>query len=133
MGKALSLDLRKRLVAAVITGGLSCNQAAKQFGVAVSTALGWVRRQRETGSLPPGSQPSPPRAAPGRWRAMTPLAAFGHERLGAPWLREGTIDGASFRIDVERVLRPTRRPGDRVVMDNLGSHRCKIVRQLIRP
>ncbi|TMK41626.1 MAG: IS630 family transposase, partial [Alphaproteobacteria bacterium] len=44
MGKVLSLDLRKRLVAAVITGGLSCNQAAKQFGVAVSTAIGWVRR-----------------------------------------------------------------------------------------
>src|SRR6266480_901753 len=33
MGKVLSLDLRKRLVAAVITGGLSCNQAAKQFGL----------------------------------------------------------------------------------------------------
>src|SRR5438046_1249408 len=54
MGKVLSLDLRKRLVAAVITGGLSCNQAAKQFGVAVSTAIGWVRRQRETGSVAPG-------------------------------------------------------------------------------
>src|SRR5437588_158058 len=52
--KALSLDLRKRLVAAVITGGLSCNQAAKQFGVAGSTAIGWVRRQRETGSVAPG-------------------------------------------------------------------------------
>src|SRR2546429_9855198 len=54
MGKVLSLDLRKRLVAAVITGGLSCNQAAKQFGVAVSTAIGWVRRQRETGSVAHG-------------------------------------------------------------------------------
>src|SRR2546429_7019618 len=54
MGKVLSLDLRKRLVAAVITGGLSCNQAAKQFGGAVSTAIGWVRRQRETGSVAPG-------------------------------------------------------------------------------
>jgi transposase len=33
---------------------LSCNEAAKQFGVAVSTAIGWVRRQRETGSIAPG-------------------------------------------------------------------------------
>jgi transposase len=54
MGKPYSLDFRKRVVTAVVTGGLSCNQAAKQFGVAVSTALGWVRRQRETGSLAPG-------------------------------------------------------------------------------
>jgi transposase len=54
MGKPYSLDLRKRLVAAVVTGRLSCNQAAKQFGVAVSTAVGWVRRQRETGTLAPG-------------------------------------------------------------------------------
>jgi transposase len=37
-----------------VTGGLSCNEAAKQFEVAVSTAIGWVRRQRETGSVAPG-------------------------------------------------------------------------------
>jgi transposase len=30
------------------------HQAAKRFGVAVSTAIGWVRRQRETGSVAPG-------------------------------------------------------------------------------
>jgi transposase len=54
MGKPYSLDFRKRVVAAVVTGGLSCNEAGKQFGVAVSTAIGWVRRQRETGSLVPG-------------------------------------------------------------------------------
>lgn len=53
MGKPYSLDLRKRVVAAVLTGGLSCNQAAKQFGVGISTAIGWVRRQRETGSVAP--------------------------------------------------------------------------------
>jgi transposase len=54
MGKPYSLDLRKRVVAAVLTGGLSCNQAAERFGVAVSTAIGWVRRQRETGNVAPG-------------------------------------------------------------------------------
>jgi transposase len=48
MGKLCSLDLRKRVVAAILTGGLSCNQSAEQFGVAVSTAIGWVRRHRET-------------------------------------------------------------------------------------
>ena len=37
-----------------MTGGLSCNQAAKQFGVAISTAINWVRRLRETGTVAPG-------------------------------------------------------------------------------
>jgi putative transposase len=54
MGKPYSEDLRKRVVAAVVTGGSSCNEAAKHFGVAVSTAVGWVRRHRETGSVAPG-------------------------------------------------------------------------------
>jgi len=53
MGKPYSEDLRKRVVAAVETGGLSCNQAAKQFGVAISTAILWVRRLRATGSVAP--------------------------------------------------------------------------------
>ena len=54
MGKPYSEDLRKRVVAAVETGGLSCNQAAKRFGIGISTAVGWVRRLRETGSVAPG-------------------------------------------------------------------------------
>jgi transposase len=53
MGKPYSLDLRKRVVAA-IKGGMSRNQAAKQFGVAISTAIGWMRRVEETGSIAPG-------------------------------------------------------------------------------
>ena len=50
MGKPYSLDLRKRVVAA-IEGGMSRNQAAKQFGVAISTAIGWMKRVDETGAL----------------------------------------------------------------------------------
>src|SRR6266446_9009754 len=53
MGTPYSLDLRKRVVAA-IEGGMSRNQAAKQFGVAVSTAIGWMQRVEETGSIAPG-------------------------------------------------------------------------------
>jgi transposase len=54
MGKPYSVDLRERVVAAVETGGLSCHRAAAQFGVGVSTAINWVRRLRETGSVAPG-------------------------------------------------------------------------------
>lgn len=53
IGKPYSLDLRKRVVAA-IEGGMSRNRAAKQFGVAISTAIGWMKRVDETGSVAPG-------------------------------------------------------------------------------
>lgn len=54
MGKPYSNDLRERVVAAVETGGLSRHEAAAQFGVGISTAINWVRRARETGSVAPG-------------------------------------------------------------------------------
>jgi len=68
----------------------------------------------------------------GRWKTMTFLAALRHDRIDAPWFIEGPIDGESFRTYVAEVLLPTLRPGDIVVLDNLGSHRGKAVRQLIR-
>ena len=54
MGKPYSIDLRERVVAAVLTGGLSRHRAAAQFGVAVSTVVHWVRRYQDTGSVAPG-------------------------------------------------------------------------------
>ena len=54
MAKPYSIDLRERVVAAVVSGGLSRNQAAARFGVAVSTAIGWVRRFQATGDVAPG-------------------------------------------------------------------------------
>ena len=60
MAKAYSMDLRERVVEAVGRDGLSCNQAAARFEVAISTAIDWVNRYRETGSVAPG-QWRPPR------------------------------------------------------------------------
>ena len=68
----------------------------------------------------------------GRWKTTTFLAALRHDRIDAPWLLEGPIDGESFRTYVEKVLLPTLREGDIVIMDNLGSHKGKAVRALIR-
>jgi transposase len=68
----------------------------------------------------------------GRWKTMTFLAALRHDRIDAPWFIEGPIDGESFRLYVKEVLLPTLRPGDIVILDNLGSHKSKAVRQLIR-
>jgi putative transposase len=54
MGAPYSMDLRERVVVAVKRGGMSCNRAAKQFGLGVSTVINWVRLLRETGSVAPG-------------------------------------------------------------------------------
>ena len=40
MARALSIDLRRRVIAAIV-GGLSCRQAAERFGVSPSTAIRW--------------------------------------------------------------------------------------------
>ena len=67
-----------------------------------------------------------------RWKTTTFVAALRLNRIEAPWLLEGPIDGESFRTYVARVLVPTLRSGDIVIMDNLGSHKGKAVRDLIR-
>ena len=68
----------------------------------------------------------------GRWRTLTFLAALRHDRITAPCVIDGPINGASFRAYVEQFLAPTLSPGDVVVMDNLGSHKGKAVRRSIR-
>ena len=68
----------------------------------------------------------------GRWRTVTFLAALRHDRITAPCVIDGPINGASFRAYIEQFLVPTLSPGDVVVMDNLGSHKGKAVRRAIR-
>ena len=69
MPKPYSIDLRERVVAAVETGGLSRREAASRFGVGVSTAITWVRRFRETGSVAPGQMGGhKPKAIRGAYR-----------------------------------------------------------------
>jgi transposase len=52
MSKALSLDLRIRVLAA-IAGGLSCRQAALRFGVSASSAIRWRALERSQGDARP--------------------------------------------------------------------------------
>jgi transposase len=79
MGKPYPLEFRKRVVAAVESGGLSRNQAAKQFGIGISTAIGWVNRLRNTGSV-----------APGQMGGHKPKAISGEHRV---WLLQRTKAG----------------------------------------
>ena len=68
----------------------------------------------------------------GRWKTLTFLAALRHDRIEAPWLLDGPINGERFLTYVEEVLVPTLKPGDIVIIDNLGSHRGKAIRRALR-
>jgi transposase len=82
MGKPYSIDLRERVVAAV-AGGLSRHQAAKRFGIGVNTAITWMLRLRQTGSV-----------APGKMGGHKPKAISGEHR---DWLLQ-RIQGGDFTL-----------------------------------
>jgi hypothetical protein len=72
----------------------------------------------------PRGERLPAKVPHGHWRTMTFLAALRHDRVEAPWLLDGPINGETFRLYVDKVLVPTLRQGDIVVMDNLGEDRA---------
>jgi putative transposase len=74
MTRPLSLDLRERVVAAVLAGE-SCRSVAARFEVAVSSVVKWSQRYRETGSVTPGKMGGH------RKRMLAPYRAFIVERL----------------------------------------------------
>lgn len=67
----------------------------------------------------------------GHWRTTTFVCALRLEGLVAPLVFDGPINGGTFRAWVEQMLAPQLRPGDIVVMDNLGSHKVTGVREAI--
>ena len=83
---------------------------------------GWCRRGRRLAKKTPHS----------RWQTLTFVAALRVDRIDAPCVFDGPINGASFLAYVEQVLVPTLTPGDIVIIDNLGSHKSKKVRNAIR-
>ena len=72
------------------------------------------------------------RAPHGHWRTMTFIAALRVDRIDAPCVLDGPVNGDAFRAYVEQFLVPTLAPGDVVVMDNLGSHKSAAVRRAVR-
>jgi transposase len=75
MTRALSNDLRERVVAAVQSGA-SCRSVALRFGVAVSSVVKWSQRYRATGSV------APSKMGGYRKRLLEPHRAFILERIG---------------------------------------------------
>lgn len=72
------------------------------------------------------------KAPHGHWKTLTFLAALRHDRIDAPAVLDGPINAESFAAYVEQLLVPTLRPGDLVILDNLGSHKCEAARKAIR-
>jgi len=52
----------------------------------------------------------------GKWRTLTFLAALRHDRIDAPCVLDGPINGVSFTAYVEQFLVPTLSPGDIIIM-----------------
>ena len=68
----------------------------------------------------------------GHWKTLTFIAALRCDRIDAPCVFDGPINGESFTAYVEQILAPTLKAGDIVVLDNLGSHKGKPARAAIR-
>ena len=64
----------------------------------------------------------------GHGKTTTFVAALRWEGMTAPWVIDGAMNGDLFVAYVSKVLVPTLRPGDVVVMDNLSSHKRAEVR-----
>ena len=83
---------------------------------------GWMTRGRKLVDKAPH----------GHWKTMTFLAALRCDDLTAPCVLDGPINGESFLAYVEQTLAPTLKPGDIVIMDNLGSHKSAAIGKAIR-
>jgi transposase len=67
----------------------------------------------------------------GHWRTTTFVAGLRLTGMVAPTVLDGPINGEAFQAYVDQVLVPELRPGDIVIMDNLGSHKGGTVRAAI--
>lgn len=153
MTRPLSNDLRERVVA-VVFAGESCRSVAARFGVAVSSVVKcpsvfeqpvqwslarWVATasvlEPHRAFIAERIRQTPHLTLHGLkedCRTLTFVGALRHDGLAAPCVFDGPINGVCFRSYVEQQLVPVLKPGDIVIMDNLGSHKSVAVRQMIR-
>ena len=68
----------------------------------------------------------------GHWKTSTFIAALRHNRVTAPLLLDGAMNGQSFLAYVEQILAPTLKRGDIVVMDNVSVHKVAGIREPIQ-
>jgi len=74
----------------------------------------------------------PARVPHNHWKTLTFVAALRVDRIDAPWVIDGPINGELFTLYAETVLAPTLARGDVVILDNLGSHKGQAARRAVR-
>ena len=67
----------------------------------------------------------------GNWNTTTFIAALRCDRVTAPFVLEGAMNGETFRAYVEQILAPTLKRGEIVFMDNVSIHKVEGVREAI--
>jgi hypothetical protein len=67
----------------------------------------------------------------GNWKSTTFIAALRHDRVTAPFVLEGAMNGETFRAYVEQILAPTLKRGDIAFMDNVPIHKVAGVPEAI--
>src|SRR5918996_940838 len=153
-----SEDLRKKLVRAV-ERGMSKAQAARTFDVSLSSIKRYVNKANRGEPLAPKKSPGPApkldektsklllqedlkerpyatlqercdyiRALTGLSVSRSTMSCCG---MGPSLAVEGATTARVFETYIEKVLAPTLRAGQIVVMDNLSAHKAKRIRQLI--
>lgn len=68
----------------------------------------------------------------GHWRTQTFIAALRNDRLDAPWVIDGAMNGEMFDLHVETQLAPVLGTGDVVILDNLSSHKSPKAAQTLK-
>jgi transposase len=118
MARAYSMDLRERAVAAAQTGDSTRAEVAERFGIHEATLYGWLRRQREAGTLEPrprggGRQPSLDDAGMQQLRAivraqndrtLAEYIALVEERTGVK-MSKSAMDRVLRKLDLTRKKR----------------------------
>jgi transposase len=66
-----------------------------------------------------------------RGKNLTLITSMSLHGMGESMVVEGATDAAAFEVYVEHFLAPSLSEGQVVVMDNLGAHRPKRIRELI--
>ena len=67
----------------------------------------------------------------GNWKTVTFIAALRNNRVTAPFVLEGAMNGETFKAYVEQFLAPTLKKDDIVFMDNASVHMVEGVAEAI--
>lgn len=71
------------------------------------------------------------KAPDGRWETVTVLSSIRFDGRTESLMFDGAVDRKMFEAYIEQVLGPSLRPGDIVVMDNLGSHKSQVAQEFV--